>query len=146
MLGELVLVTTILVSAADAQLASAPERPFHVIVNSSNTVSSLTRAEVSAIFMKKVRRWPDRREVIPVDQSPTSAVRQSFSRSIHGKSVTYVIRYWHRLIFAGRAIPPDEAQSNDAVIEFVKKNRGAIGYIDAETPVGDGIKEIAVKQ
>lgn len=144
MLGELLLVTSILLSAADVQPDSVPDRPFDVVVNRSNPLSSLTRAELSAIFMKKVRSWPDRSEVLPVDQALTSRVRELFSRSIHGKSVAYVTRYWHRLIFAGRDIPPRQVDSNAAVIDFVKANHGAIGYVDTGTPLVSDVKVIAV--
>lgn len=144
MLGELLLVTSILLSAADVQPDSVPDRPFDVVVNRSNPLSSLTRAELSAIFMKKVRSWPDRSEVLPVDQALTARVRGQFSHSIHGKSVAYVTRYWHRLIFAGRDIPPRQVDSNAAVVDFVKANRGAIGYVDAGTSLVYEVKVIVV--
>ena len=71
-------------------------------------------------------------------------MREEFSRAIHGKSLAYVTRYWHRVIFAGRGVPPDELASDAAVIELVKNQRGAIGYIDGDTPPGDDVKVIAV--
>lgn len=143
MLGQLILVTTILLSAAEARPG---EQSFRVIVNRSNTVTSLRRAEVSAIFMRREKRWPDGSGMIPVDQSPTADVREVFSRSTHGKSVAYVIRYWHRLIFAGRALPPIEAASDEAVIELVRKNRGAIGYVGSQTRLPDEVRVIPVMQ
>ena len=72
--------------------------------------------------------------------------RELFSRSIHGKSVAYVTRYWHRLIFAGRDIPPRQVDSNAAVIDFVKANHGAIGYVDTGTPLVSDVKVIAVDE
>ncbi|HEX2060660.1 MAG TPA: substrate-binding domain-containing protein [Thermoanaerobaculia bacterium] len=128
-------------------LAGVPagEAPFRVVVHRANPVSSLTRAELSAIYLKRMRTWPaSRADIVPIEQPATSRVREQFSRAIHGKSVAYVTRYWHRLIFAGRGVPPVEARSSAAVLELVKKQRGAIGYIDAQTPPGDGVKVIAV--
>ena len=128
-------------------MAGVPgEAPFRVVVHRANPVMSLTRAEVSAIYMKRMRTWPgaERVEIVPIEQPAAARVREHFSRAIHGKSVAYVTRYWHRLIFAGRGIPPYEARSTAAVLELVRKQRGAIGYIDAQTPPGDGVKVIAV--
>jgi hypothetical protein len=57
--------------------------------------------------------------------------------------VAYVTRYWQRLIFAGRAVPPPELRSSAAVRDFVRTHRGAIGYVDGQTP-RDDVKAIAV--
>jgi len=142
MLSELALVAMILLSAADPPPARADVR-FQVVVHRSNPVSSLSRAELSALFMRRTRRWPDGTDAHPVEP-PRSRVREEFSRAIHGKSLAYVTRYWHRVIFAGRGVPPDELASDAAVIELVKNQRGAIGYIDGDTPPGDDVKVIAV--
>jgi len=145
MLAELALAVS-LNSQAPAQTARPAARPlpFRVIVHSANPVDSISRTELSAIFLKRVRRWPDRVDIIPVDQPGTSRVRERFTRAIHGKSVAYVTRYWHRLIFSGRGIPPLELSSSSAVVEFVKANRGAIGYVDLTTPDEPEVKEIGV--
>jgi len=142
MLAHLAIVAMILLSAADLPPARAEVR-FQVVVHRSNPVSSLSRAQLSALFMRRTRRWPDGTDVRPVEP-PKSRVREDFSRAIHGKSLAYVTRYWHRVIFAGRGVPPDELESDAAVLELVKNNRGAIGYIDAGTPTGDDVKVIAV--
>ena len=142
MLCELGLVAAILLTAADVRPA-ASDRPFHVIVNSSNAVSTLTRAEVSAIFMRRTRSWPNRGEIVPVQPPPSSALRREFTRVIHETTVAFVIRYWQRLIFAGRAIPPLELTADEDIIAFVRKTPGAIGYVETAPP--DDVKTIVVK-
>ena len=125
---------------------SADDRVFHVIVNRSSSVQTLTREEVSAAFMKRVRRWPDGTYIEAIDQRPSSGLREAFSEEIHEKSVRYVIRYWQRLIFSGRGIPPREADADEAVIDFVAGHNGAIGYVDADTPLPETVRVIAVSQ
>jgi ABC-type phosphate transport system substrate-binding protein len=143
MLSELVLVATIFLSAADA-LQQRQAVPFRVIAHPSTTVSSLNRAQLSAIFMRRTRSWRDGTEVRPVEPPSRSRVREQFSRAVHGKSVAYVTRYWHRVIFAGRGVPPEELPSDAAVLAFVKTNRGAIGYVDGATLPGGDVKVITV--
>lgn len=143
MLCELALVAMMLLSAANAPPARADVR-FQVVVHRSNPVVSLSRAQLSALFMRRTRRWPDGTDVRPVEPPARSRTREEFSRAIHGKSLAYVTRYWHRVIFAGRGVPPDDLESDAAVLEFVKSQRGAIGYVDAETPPGDDVKILAV--
>jgi ABC-type phosphate transport system substrate-binding protein len=141
MLSELVLVATMFLSAADAPQPQ-PAAPFHVVAHPAVTVSSLSRAELSAIFMRRRRSWRDGTEVRPVEPSSRSHVRERFSRAVHGKSVAFVTRYWHRVIFAGRGVPPEELPSDAAVLEYVRTHRGAIGYVESQP--GDGVKTLRV--
>lgn len=118
----------------------AEDAAFVVVVHRSNPVVSLTRAELSAIYMKRTKSWGGGREIVAVEQSH---LREEFSRAVHGKSVAYVTRYWQRLIFSGRGLPPRQLPGDAAVLDFVKANPGAIGYISGRTPP-DGVKVIAV--
>lgn len=144
MLCELLVVAATLLSDGEA-VPAASGRSFYVIVNRANPATSIRRGELSAIFMRRQRRWPHGTQVIAVDQLPRSRVRELFSRAVHGKSVAYVTRYWHRVIFAGRGIPPPELASDDAVIALVRREAGAVGYIDSETPVDESVRIIAVR-
>lgn len=131
-----------------AMLSAAGERAddagFLVVVHPSQPMASITRAELSAIYMKRTRSWGDGSEILPLDQTASSFVRERFSRAVHGKNVAYVTRYWQRLIFSGRGIPPRQLPGDAAVLELVKHHRGAIGYIAPGTPPGDGVKIIPV--
>lgn len=129
----------VVLSAAEVH---AGEAAFYVVVHPSNPMDSIKRAELSAIYTKRTRSWPDGREIVPVDQPAASPVRERFSRAIHGKSVAYVMRYWQRLIFSGREIPPRQLQNDAAVLELVKNSPSAIGYIAGEPP--PGVKVLAV--
>jgi ABC-type phosphate transport system substrate-binding protein len=142
MLRELVLIVAIF-AAADVRPPST-ELPFLVIVHRSNRVSSISRAELSAIFMKRTRRWADGAEVLPVEPAARSPLRERFSVRVHDKSVAYVTRYWQRLIFAGRGIPPPQLRDDSAVLEYVSTHRGAIGYISRESAGRDDVKVIVV--
>ena len=142
--GELLLITLLLLSGADVQPAAIPP-PFVVIVNSEGPVTSLTRTQLSAIFMKRQRSWPDRTVIAAVDRPVGSQLREQFSRSVHGKSVAYVTRYWQRLIFSGRDIPPPVLDTDADVVNFVSTHRNAIGYVTAGTPFGGGVRLLVVR-
>jgi ABC-type phosphate transport system substrate-binding protein len=134
----------LLVMLANAE-TRAEEAAFRVVVHPGNPATSITRAELSAIYMKRTRSWRGGREIVPVDQPAGSPVRERFSRAVHGKNVAYVTRYWQRLIFSGRGIPPRQLPNDAAVLELVKNNRDAIGYVGRETSPGEGVKVIMVR-
>ena len=132
----------VMLSAPDLR---AEEAAFRVVVHRNNPIGSISRAELSAVYMKRRRSWRDGRRIVPVDQHPRERVREQFSRAVHGKNAAYVTRYWQRLIFSGRGIPPPQLQNDAAVLELVRNHRDAIGYIGRDTPPGDGVKVIAVR-
>ena len=122
------------VSAADA---------FKLVVNSANPVTSIDRKDAAKFFVKRSTSWDDGESVSPVDQAPDSSVRESFSESVHGRSVTAVKSFWQKQIFSGRSVPPPEVTGDAAVIDYVKKNRGAIGYVSADADT-NGVKTVTV--
>ena len=123
-------VLLLVVSVAVPSQAAAGD--FQVIVNSSNPVSSLNRRAVSRLFLKKERAWSHGDAVTPVDRPTHSSVRLAFSKNLHGKSPTAIKAYWQQQIFSGRGVPPQQLESDRAVIAFVREKRGAIGYVSAE--------------
>jgi ABC-type phosphate transport system substrate-binding protein len=117
---------------------------FKIIVNSSNSSTKISKADLNAIFLKKMVKWSDGIPAVPVNQSKKSAVRDSFTTSVHGKSVAAVDSYWQQQIFSGRDVPPAEKTSDADVLAFVKANAGAVGYI-SDSGATAGVKVISVE-
>lgn len=116
---------------------------FRLIVHPTNPRSSITPHEASWLFLRKVSRWEHGTEVSPVDLPQDSPVRRSFTREIHGKSVMAVKAYWNRVIYSGGGLPPPVKGSEREVVEYVKRNEGAIGYVSSGTSTR-GVKVLRV--
>jgi len=114
-----------------------------VIVNSSNPVSTLSRQEASALFLKKKPKWQSGDAVMPVDLPEDAATRDAFSREVLGKPTTAVKAFWQQMIFSGRNVPPPERRTDDDVIAYVRSTPGAIGYISGAGPVW-GVKVVSI--
>jgi ABC-type phosphate transport system substrate-binding protein len=117
---------------------------FVVIVNASNPAASVSREELSRIFLKKTGQWQDGSRAQPVDLVDSSAVRGHFSQAVHGKDTPAIKAYWQKQIFSGRGVPPAELGSAAEVMAFVKANRGAVGYVAAGTALGGSVKAISL--
>jgi hypothetical protein len=115
---------------------------YKIVVNASNPVSSMTRDEVSRIFLKKSTKFPDGRSVSPVDLPVSSPIRESFSNGILGKPASAVDAYWQQQIFSGRDIPPPQ-KSEGAALNFVRSNGNGIAYVSAGADTR-GVKVINV--
>lgn len=116
---------------------------FKVIVNNSNSLSSINKKEASDCFLKKKTKWADGTTVTPVDLSSGSKVRDAFSQKVHGKTTAAIRSYWQQAAFSGTASAPPEKSNDAEVIEFVRKNPGAIGYV-SESANTTGVKTLSL--
>jgi ABC-type phosphate transport system substrate-binding protein len=113
-------------------------------VHVSNPVSSLTRDQVSKIFLRKVMQWDNHTPVLPVDQAPDSPVRRTFTKQIHRRSIAAIQTWWQQQTFAGVAVAPPERASDDEVLAYIRQYPGAIGYVRAGVATGKDIKIIDI--
>ncbi|HEX7239652.1 MAG TPA: hypothetical protein VF263_05275 [Longimicrobiaceae bacterium] len=128
--------------AALCLLAGAPgarAQGFQVVVNAANPASSLPKAEVSNVFLKKSAR------LVPVDLGKSSGVRDAFSKTVHGRGAAAIGAYWQQQIFSGKDTPPAEKDSDAEVLAFVRGNPRAIGYVSAGASLGSGVKAVSVQ-
>jgi ABC-type phosphate transport system substrate-binding protein len=128
---------------ADSQL-SVDAGEFIVIVNHRNPASSASSEFLADAFLKKATRWDGGESIHPVDQSVESSVRRAFSAGVLRRSVGAVRAYWQQRIFSGRDVPPPEVDSDEAVVRYVSKYAGGIGYVSASAKLDD-TKVIAIQ-
>ncbi len=140
MIRVLLVLLALAVSArVDAQSS------FVVVVHESNPTSSISRDELSKVFLKKITVWRTRQPVVVVDQGDKSAVRAHFTRTVHRREITSVQSYWQQQIFAGRAVPPQVRTSDAEVLAFVAGNPTAVGYVSPAAQLPQGVKVISVQ-
>jgi ABC-type phosphate transport system substrate-binding protein len=111
---------------------------FKIVVNEDCPAPSLTRDQISRLFLGRAAEWPGGLHALPVDQREGSPVREAFTRAIHRRSVSAVKLLWQQAIFSGRGLPPPEASGDAAVPAHVMSQPEAIGYVSATSPT-DGV-------
>lgn len=131
------LVVLALLSVATGALAS--DGSYQVIVHPENDLRTVDRTFLSRAFLKRTTRWPDGRLIRPVDLPADSATRRRFSEDALGRPVSAVRSYWQQLIFSGRGVPPPQLSDDRAVINYVLRHPGAIGYVSAQAEVGNAV-------
>lgn len=129
----------LMIGAASAQETAS----FKIIVNPTNGISSLTKEQISDLFLKKMTQWENGRKALPVDQVTSSSIREKFSKEIHDKSVTAINSYWRQKIFSGRDVPPPEKSSDADVLAYIAENADAVGYVSANAPI-DKVKVLKI--
>ena len=110
--------------------AQAGESKIAVIVSShARDVPAIDPGMLRNIYLKKIFVDPQGHAYIPVNLPPDSKLRQAFSRTAIGMSELRLQNYWNQQYFQGVS-PPYVLGSEAAVVEFVAKTPGAIGYVE----------------
>jgi len=112
-----------------------------VIVNPANA-SSINESMIKKIFLGKQKKYPNGQVVIPLNSAEGSPSRESFNKTIIGRSATQISSYWARLVFTGKGTKPQDLGSDSEIVKTVESNQGAISYVDAAS-VTDKVKVIA---
>ena len=114
-----------------------------IITNKSVNEAKLTKAEIQKIFLGKENQWPDNTKIHVVNLK-NEEVHKAFLEEYIGRSATQYKNWWKKMLFTGKGEPPEEFDSVEALVEFVSKTKGAIGYIDT-SPENENVKEITVE-
>lgn len=113
-----------------------------VVANPSIKVSSLSRGEVTRIFLGQSDSFPDGSAAIPLDAADNG--RSSFYTDILKKSPVQMEKYWARMIFTGKSQVPRQLPANE-IRTRVAETKGAISYIDRAN-VDASVKIISIHE
>jgi len=113
-----------------------------VVVNAANPIESFSRRELVDLYMGRTQHFPDGSLVLRLDLPPDSQVRSDFYRGLVNKSVAEVNAYWAKLLFTGRASPPQVMDNSQNVLKAVRENKNAVGYVDSKD-VDASVKVVA---
>jgi ABC-type phosphate transport system substrate-binding protein len=111
-----------------------------VVVNDDVPGDSLDAATVRRVFLRRQRFWGDGELVAPVNLPATSALRERFSLAILGRSPRDMADFWNDLYFNG-VQPPPVLESQRAVLLYVARTPGAIGYVAADSVAPPGRRD-----
>lgn len=112
-----------------------------VVVHPTND-STFDQATIKKIFLGKAKSYSNGRSAILISASYNDPATEEFNSKVLGKSSSQVKAYWSKILFTGKGTPPQEMDSNAAVISSVASNPDAIGYLDASAVTAD-VKVVA---
>ncbi|MGL4409109.1 hypothetical protein [Zoogloea sp.] len=102
-----------------------------VVVHPSNPVRGLTPQELAALYMGRTHSFSTGEFALVFDYPRDSALRERFFMRVANMNLSQVNTYWSRLMFAGQAMPPQTLPTPQAMADIVRRNPGAIGYVDS---------------
>ena len=114
-----------------------------VVVPSASAVHVLTQKQVIDIYMGRSRAFPGGDFAVPFDMPRDSTERAAFYQALTGMGPSQVNSYWSRLMFSGQIQPPQALSGEAAMLDTVKRNASAIGYLHQE-PADKSLRVVLV--
>ena len=125
-----------------AALVGTCARAQIVIANNNVKATDISKSDLREVFTGGSASLAGS-HVTPVllKSGPTHA---AFLAEYVGKTDAALGATWRSLVFSGQASTPKVVDSDAAMVEFVARTPGAIGYI-AKTSAHEGVKILAVR-
>ncbi|MEP6960853.1 MAG: hypothetical protein ABI995_02185 [Acidobacteriota bacterium] len=116
---------------------------FKVIANHSVGVMSISAAELKGVFLVAKTELNDGSRVAPVLEKG-GPVHNAFVKECLGKTDSALQTYYRSLVFTGKASMPKTVATDEEVVAYVAKTKGAVGYVSAAAGTV-GVKTLEVK-
>ena len=113
-----------------------------VIANKSVSDTTLTKSDLSNIYLGKKSAWSDGSKINFVVLAGNT--HAAFLKDYIGRTESQFNTFWKKQIFTGKGSPPKELNSDQAMVDFVAQTAGAIGYVSAGADVSK-VKIITIK-
>jgi len=113
-----------------------------IIANPSVAETSVSADDLKGIFLQ-TKNSLGSAHVIPVLHKG-GVLEDSFCQKYVGRNDSALQTYYRSLVFTGRALMPKEFDTDDEVVAYVAKTKGAVGFVSASAKL-DGVVVLAVK-
>jgi TonB family protein len=115
-----------------------------IIANPSVKAETISASEIKSVFLEERSSLRDGTHVEPV-LSRGGPAHATFLKDYLGQNDDALQNYYRSLVFTGKGLMPKALHTDEEVVAYVARTRGAIGYVSA-TATLDGVKTLAVYQ
>ena len=114
-----------------------------IIANPGVSASSISPEDLKSVFLMTKTSLGDGSRIEPV-LAKAGAPHQAFLKTYIGRTDTALETYYRSLVFTGKGSMPKMLTGDAAVMAYVAKTKGAIGYVSSgANPVG--VKKLEVQ-
>lgn len=108
------------------------------IVNPQGTDPGITVSDLQAVLLGQKTRW-DSGGAIKLAVLTSGPAHEAVMRAHAQRSADQFDKFWKKLVFTGRGAMPMQAADEAALVDYVAKTPGAIGYV-SPAAVTDRVK------
>lgn len=139
-----ILITALIFVTMSSFAPATPE--IAIIVNKENPVEKLTSGEVKLYWLRKIKkRWPElNKNIKPVDRKTKNPEQDVFYDKVLGMSAADVETYFNAKQYESGEKPQDKFPSDEAIIDFVAEEAGALGFVNASSITAEAKAKVKI--
>ena len=103
-----------------------------IITHPDTHVASLKKKDIRDIFLGRKKSW-DKNEKITLATLKEGEVYEQFLNGFVNKTPFQFRNYWREKVFLGEGENPRFFETEERLIDFVVRTKGAVGYISSQT-------------
>jgi len=107
-------------------------------------VSSISHKKLKNLYLRNDKEF-NGVSAKPVNLAEGDALRNAFLQEVLGMNEDQLKSYWLQASLDGKGKPPKSLSSENSVIKYVSKKKGAIGYVSAAAASDAGLTSVAVE-
>ena len=113
------------------------------IVNAQSTETALSADDLKSVLLGNKIKW-DGGGVIKLAVLTAGPVHDQVMQERAQRSADQFDKYWKKLVFNGKGVLPVQAADDAAVVDYVAKTPGALGYVAAASVTAQ-VKVLTIK-
>ncbi len=113
------------------------------IVNAQSTETALSADDLKSVLLGNKIKW-DGGGVIKLAVLTSGPVHDQVMQERAQRSADQFDKYWKKLVFTGKGVLPMQAADDAAVLDYVAKTPGALGYVAAASVTAQ-VKVLTIK-
>jgi len=95
-------------------------------------LNAMPNAKVQRVFTGKETLWKNGKTVVICLPGTKSPKAEEIYSKVYNKSVKEVQKFWLSLVFQGRAKSPMFFDTDQEMVDYIKRTPGAIGVLSAD--------------
>lgn len=115
---------------------------YKVIINSEVGVDAISAGDFESVLLGNKKKWDDGSKVY-IAVLKEGDITETFLKTHTKKTPSQFKTYWKKLVFTGKGIEPKSLGSEEDMVAYVAKTKGAVGYVSADASM-DGVKELTI--
>ena len=114
-----------------------------IIAHPSAKTAEISRAQLRDLFNGTTTLLPGFSQAVPV-MLKEGTIEEQFLNLYVGKSDAAFRTSWRSLVFSGQAVMPRSVDTEAAMVQYVARTPGAVGFIEVNTP-HEGVKILSIR-
>ncbi|QTQ36005.1 Uncharacterized protein ToN1_18510 [Aromatoleum petrolei] len=101
-----------------------------IVADAHSPLPALTREQAEQFYLGHGHTLPDG-SVVTLADLPPGSIRDQFYQQLTRKNPSQIRAHWSRMVFTGRALPPQQAESMAQLRQWLASQPNLIGYMPA---------------